>query len=414
MKQFDAVIIGAGPAGGACGRTLSKAGYRVLLVEKEKDFAAKDFSSGGSTLEVLRDFNLPEAVVGAYCHRIKIASSHDAHGWEATDPVALVLDFQKLRRFLSEEMTRHQGEVRLGWTYEGHEQENGKTLVSLKQAASGKTQSIVGRVLVDATGTDREVLGRGEKDRHPAIVGRGVEFLLEVPAEVYRMHAGTLSFFIGQNWMPQGYAWIFPMAAHRLKVGVGRNFPDEQVVPHKQSFGFYLNRLIATCLQTQDYNILDRHGKTLTYTLRQRDRHFDENVLAIGDAVSTVNPLTFEGIRHAMHSGAVAAKHIAGYLEGQDRPFRKYRSEIRRRSGLRWLLSEALTKKIYREPKDEKVDLMLQALKAFSLAELKALVFDYRLVPVMKFALDYRVLVAKSAFRFSGKKRLEPMDLNKP
>jgi len=410
LKPCDAVIIGAGPAGGECARALAKAGYRVLLVEKEKDFAAKDFSSGGSTLEVLDDFDLPDSVVGAYCNQIKIASSQDAHCWQADKPVALVLDFQELRRFLADDLSRHKGKVLLGWSFEGYEQQNGKTFVSLKEDASGKRLHYETRVLVDATGTERKVLG-GENNPPSAIVGTGVEWLLEVPDDVYKRHADALSFFIGQKWMPQGYAWIFPMVPNRLKVGVGRNFPQEQVVPHEASFRFYLDHLITSCIQTPDFKILDRHGKTIAYTLHQRDRYFDGNVLAIGDAVSTVNPLTFEGIRHALRCGRVAAKHVVFDLEGKTQTFRRYRSEMRRSSGLRWLISEALTNKIYREADDEKVDLMLSALKTFSLAELKALVFDYRIGTAIKFVLNYQARLIKNAFRFSGKKGIKPMEL---
>lgn len=406
MKQVDAIIVGAGPAGEECGRALAKAGYKVLLVEKERDFAARDFSSGGSTLEVLRNFDLPDSVVGAFCNRIKIASSDDQYCWQANEPVALVLDFQKLRSFLAEEITKYQGKVLLGCAYEGYEKQNSRTLVILKNTETGKTQTVETKVLVDATGTERKVLA-DDQDKRDAIVGTGIEFLIEVPADVYEGYAGALSFFIGQKWMPQGYAWIFSMAPNRLKVGVGRNFPDENIVPHEKSFRFYLDKVIATCLKTNDPLILDRHGKTISYSLHQRDRHFDQNIIAIGDAVSTVNPLTFEGIRHALRSGRVAALHIGRFLEEKIRSFQRYRSEMRRTSGIRWVISERLTNKIYRESNDEKVEFMLQALKAFSLSELKDLVFYYRFGAAMKFSLNYSALVTKNAFRLPGKKRLK-------
>ncbi len=403
MKQFDAIIIGAGPAGGECARALSKIGHNVLLVEKEKDFSARDFSSGGSTLEVLKDFDLPESVVGAYCRKIQIASSDDQHCWKGSEPVALVLDFQKLRTYLAEEITNHQGQVLLGWTYKGHEKKDGVTIVSLKNGSSGVIQTFQTRVLVDATGSERKVLEKG-KSKQEAIVGTGIEFLVEVPEHIYQIYAETLAFYIGQKWMPQGYAWIFPMKPNHLKVGVGRNFPQEKAVPHEKSFRYYLDHLIATCLKTSDLLILDQHGKTISYTLRQHDRYFDQNILAIGDAVSTVNPLTFEGIRHALKSGRIAAAQIKRFLNGRSRSFQAYPSEMRRYSGFHWMISERLTLKIYRQADDEKVSLMLQALKRLSLKELKGLVFYYQLNAAMKFYIAYLTLLAKHAFRRSKRR----------
>ena len=36
MEQFDAAIIGAGPAGAAAALSLASKGYRVVLIDKEK------------------------------------------------------------------------------------------------------------------------------------------------------------------------------------------------------------------------------------------------------------------------------------------------------------------------------------------------------------------------------------------
>lgn len=402
MQRYDAIVVGAGPAGGACARELSAAGRKVLLVEKAKDFFANDFSSGGSTLETLKTFDLPETVVGAFCKQVKIAASDDCHLWRSTDPIAIVFDFRKLRTFLADETIKNGSDLLFAWSYQGYETNGDTLLVSLKKAGNQTIERFQTKVLVDATGSERKVLSGGALRHQNAIVGTGIEFLVEVPEDVYRSHADCLSFFIGRKWMPQGYAWIFPMKANRLKVGVGRNYPNEQVVPHKKSFRFYLDRLMSATLQTNDLKILDQHGKTLSYTSHQRDRYFDKNVIAIGDAVSTVNPLTFEGIRHAMMSGRVAALHVNHLLDDKTVNFQAYKAVMRRISGFKWIVSEQLTKKIYREVDDQKVNLMLAALKCFTLEALIDLVFYYRLKSAFKFYAAYTRLRVKASLKRFG------------
>jgi len=399
MQQYDAVVIGAGPAGGVCARELSAAARKVLLVERAKDFAANDFSSGGSTLESLRTFDLPESVVGAFCKKIRIASSDDQHLWQSEQPLAIVFNFQKLRTFLADKTIKNGSDLKLGWSYQGHEEKEGVTVVALKKAGTRILEYFETKVLVDATGSDRKVLAGGAPLGQKAIVGRGIEFLVEVPEAVYRTHADCLSFFIGQKWMPQGYAWIFPMEQNRLKVGVGRNYPNEQVVPYEKAFRFYLDHLMTEELRTDDITILDQHGKTLSYTSHQRDLYWKKNVIAIGDAVSTVNPLTFEGIRHAMMSGRIAAAQVNALLDKEIRHFGNYKSEMRRVSGLKWIVSEQLTRKIYREADDKKVNLMLMALKSFSLEDLLGLVFYYRLKSALKFYIAYTGALIKSILK---------------
>lgn len=399
MDCFDVVIVGAGPGGGAAARLLSAAGFKVLVLEKEKSFAVNDFSSGGAPLEILSDFQLPESVVGAYCHQIRISATQDTHVWQDAKPVAIVLDFKKLRTFLVEEATKNGAILFLGCVYHSHRREAAEVIVDFEQAEDGSLKSVRTKVLIDATGSDRRVLGDPAKahggSEKEVIVGRGIEYLVEVPEAVYQAYADCLSFYIGSKWMPQGYAWIFPMRANLLKVGVGRNFPNMQFVPHRTAMKDYLDQLMVDCLKTDEIKVIDRHGKTISYTCHHRDRYVDQNIIAIGDAVSTVNPLTFEGIRHALKSGEIAARHVENFLENKTSHLKTYVREMRGYCGMKWVISELLTQKIYCEPEDEKMTLMLYALKGLSLEALKNLVFYYRLKSAMKFYTIYQVLLLK-------------------
>ncbi|MFQ5587791.1 MAG: NAD(P)/FAD-dependent oxidoreductase [Nitrospiria bacterium] len=408
MDCFDVVIVGAGPAGGEAARRLSNAGFKILLAEKESSFAANDFSSGGAPLEILSDFDLPRSAVGAFCHQIKITTSHDAHRWQGREAVALVLDFQKLRSFLADETTRNGSAVRLGWAYRQHETKAGRTRVHFKPTGQETLETIETRVLIDATGSERRVLmgGQNTNNRRRTIVGRGIEYLIEVPKPVYQAYADCLSFYIGAKWMPQGYAWIFPMKNPRLKIGVGRNYPAEQVVPHARSMKYYLDQLIRECLKCDPLRILDKHGKTIVYTRHQRDLYAHQNIIAVGDAVSTVNPLTFEGIRHALKSGEIAARHTQAFLEEKKTAFQGYATEMRRYCGLKWVTSEILTEKTYREPDDDKMTMMLHALKNLPLAAFKNLFFDYSFKSAVRFYADYQWRVFKRALGLGRKSTL--------
>lgn len=407
MDCFDVVIVGAGPGGGSAARLLSRAGFKVRLLEKEKSFAANDFSSGGAPLEILSDFQLPESVVGSYCHKIRISATRDTHVWQDEQAVALVLDFKKLRTFLVEEATKNGATFSLGCAYLSHRRESGEVIVDLKHVEDDILESIRTKVLIDATGSERRVFSDSAKMHggsvKEVIVGRGIEYLVEVPEAVYQVYGDCLSFFIGSRWMPQGYAWIFPMRANLLKVGVGRNFPNMQFVPHRTAMKDYLDQLMVDCFKTDEIKVIDRHGKTISYTCHHRDRYVDQNIIAIGDAVSTVNPLTFEGIRHALKSGEIAARHVEGFLKKKTPHLKAYMREMRGYCGMKWVVSELLTQKIYREPEDEKMTLMLYALKSLSLEALKDLVFYYRPKIAMKFYMTYQLLLLKRMFSLALK-----------
>lgn len=62
MKRYDVIVVGAGPAGGQCARELSTNGFKVLLVDKAKDFLENNYSSGAGPLSLMSDYNLPASI----------------------------------------------------------------------------------------------------------------------------------------------------------------------------------------------------------------------------------------------------------------------------------------------------------------------------------------------------------------
>jgi len=396
MEEYDVIVVGAGPAGGQCARELAAQGKKVLLAEKNRDFSINSYSSAGAPNEIIEMFQLPESIVGSDWNRIIMHSSSEKQLWEHPERAGVIMDFIKLRSFLARDAQSHGAELRLGFLYQDYENRSDGVIVRFKDQESQNTQEIKTRILVDATGSERHVLAKKLNFKGNWFPSTGIEYLIEVSPEVYQKWKKALSVFMGDSWMPQGYSWIFPMEPNKLKVGVGRYFQNENCVPHEKSYAHYLNLLMKKCLGSTDFPILDKHGKTIVYTYNREDVHFDGNVIAIGDTVSTINPLAFEGIRHAMWSSRVAAKHILDKLEGKENAFEDYVKDLKDHFGFTWKLCEMLMKIIYREPKDENIDLMLQAWRGFSFIEMVNIAFYYKPFLAMKFLARYTLLSAKS------------------
>lgn len=392
MELYDCVVVGAGPAGGQCARRLAKEGKRVLLVEKAKDFAQNNFSTAGSLMEVVEEFSLPMSCVGSKWSRVKIISTNEEVDW-TVEKEGVVFDFQALREFLADEVTKGGSEVLLGWAYHHHDGLN----LHLKQQGGKGEKSVQAKVIIDATGAERGVLNkRFDKDR--AMGATGIEFLLEVSDADYGRWKEQLSFFIGTKWMPQGYGWIFPMEKNRLKLGIGRYYIKENVVPHRDSYTYYLEQLIGGCLK-DPHTLVDRHGKTLYYSYGRKDPHLEGNVIAIGDAISMVNPFALEGIRHAMWSGQIGAEHVLKYLDKNEPTFWGYKKAIGKYTFIRWPLSELMMHKLYREKRDVLLDRVVSAFKELSGKEMINLCFHYRIREAIKFLaylFKYQLLGAKS------------------
>ena len=379
LKSFDIVIVGAGPAGGHCARILAKSGRQVLLAEQNDTFDKNDFSSAATPLGTLSQFDLPDSVIGSFWHKLTIETSKVSQTWESPKSLGVVLNFAKFRAFLASEVQGNGSEVWLGYRYIKHSQANGETIVEFKQLSDGKIIQVSAKVLVDATGFARAIMYEKENDKPDFLSGTGIEYLIEVEPEIYNKYANDLIFFLGDKWMPKGYSWIFPMEQNRLKVGAGRIFSDPKTVKNLEPLKKYIYLLIDEYLKSKSYKIIDKHGSTLKYSQGLKDIYCQDNIIAIGDTVSTVNFLGGEGIRHGMDGAEIAGKYIQKYLDGKISDFRGYETEMHRKFDKKWHISERLAvRKYIDDVNDVLTDKTIDYLKYMKTEDVMDILFEYK------------------------------------
>ena len=180
MKNFDVVVVGAGPAGCHCAKLLAKSGYSVLLAEQHEDFYQNDFSSAGTPIETLEQFDLPEDIVGSFWHKLVIVTTNITQTWEAPKTLGAVLSFAKLREFLAHEVESLGGEVGMGYRYIKYAQKDGKSIIKFKRRGVDEPITVSTKVMVDATGPLRAVMYDKENEKPAFLKGTGIEYLIEV------------------------------------------------------------------------------------------------------------------------------------------------------------------------------------------------------------------------------------------
>jgi flavin-dependent dehydrogenase len=204
--------------------------------------------------------------------------------------------------------------------------------------------------------------------------------LLQVDPEQHRLWADRLSFFLGSDWVRQGYGWVFPMAPGQLKVGVCRLVDSSRPQP---ALGLELGALLERCGLGQT-RVLDRHGGRIRSTVRRREQHRVGRLIGLGDAVSTANLLGGEGIRHALASARVLAPLLLEALATADctDSLDLYPRLLRRELGWRWSLSGRLARRTWLglagARADARLERLLAGLQTRRAEDLSALLFDYR------------------------------------
>ena len=389
MKNFDVVVVGAGPAGCHCAKLLAKSGYSVLLAEQHEDFYQNDFSSAGTPIETLEQFDLPEDIVGSFWHKLVIVTTNITQTWEAPKTLGAVLSFAKLRGFLAHEVESLGGEVGMGYRYIKYAQKDGKSIIKFKRRGVDEPITVSTKVLVDATGPLRAVMYAKENEKPAFLQGTGIEYLIEVAEEDYNKYSNSLIFFLGHKWIPRGYSWIFPMEKNRLKVGAGYLKLEHQLVKRTEPLRYYIELIIKNYIKTNEYKIIDVHGSTLKYSSGLNDVYYKDNIIAIGDAVSTVNFLGGEGIRHAMYSAEIAFKHIENYLINPTTDFSAYQKDMQKHFAPKWNISEKMGIQRYLIDSDAKIDKGIAYLSRLSAQDMVDVLFFYKFEKLSKGLGEY-------------------------
>ena len=378
MNSYDVVIVGAGPAGGHCGRSLAKSGYSVLVLEQHQDFTKNNFSSAASPLEILKDFQLPETVVGSYWQNLEIVTTNIKRSWQGKYPLGVVLDFAKFRQFLAQEVLDNGGKVWLGCRYLSYRKEADKILVYVRNK-QGEVLTIVAKVLVDATGFARAVMYAHKKDKPSFLKAVGIEYLVRVDPQIHQKYADSLIFFLGHKWSPKGYSWIFPMDNYQLKVGSAWLEGEHKYINNVKPLRLYIENILEDYMGIRDYKLMETHGSILEYSVGLKDLYYkDNNIIAIGDAVSTVNFLGGEGIRHALRASEIAQDYIEKYLENKISDFQDYPQALKAHFLPQWNLSEQLSRKVFLEYSDRRIDQGVSYLKYLSFQDILDILFYYR------------------------------------
>ncbi|MDH4406762.1 MAG: NAD(P)/FAD-dependent oxidoreductase [Cyanobium sp. D14.bin.5] len=374
------LVVGAGPSGAELARLLAQAGVDVLLVDRLKHLGQAAFSSAALPLETLDRFGIPAHVVAARWSGWQLVGPGEQRRlWSASHPLGAVLDFGALRQWLAGQAQAWGARLQLGVTAIGWHQDGAGVNTVVRDSAAGRRR-LRSRWLVDASGEGRALIGEQAKLADPLVAGLGVEWLLQVDPEQHRPWADRLSFFLGSEWVRQGYGWVFPMAPGQLKVGVCRLADPSRAQP---ALALELGALVQRCGLGQA-EVLDRHGGRIRSTVRRHEPHRLGRLIGLGDAVSTANLLGGEGIRHALASARVLAPLM---LEALAKPtgsacLDQYPSLLRRELGWRWSLSGRLARRTWLGLADARADARLERLLAGlqtrRAEDLSALLFDYR------------------------------------
>jgi len=301
--DYDVIIAGAGPAGSQAAITLSRAGRKVLVLEKKVFPRSKP--CGGCLSKRVERF-LPrrflEEVVEGTINRV-VFHFHPNEKWEYTSdqPAAYMVRRERFDLLLAREAAQAGAEIRFQ-----------TPLTSFREDAEfieafTPGQIFRARFLILAQGA-YDTLPPSQRSSRSSLTYQGLEGRLKDsdqikpwPKDTVAIHLGSLAF---------GYGWIFP-CGDSLSVGLSF-WPKKEKDPQSN-----IRKFREGSPGLKDRPRLKGHplpcfdGRPRAYS---RGR-----VLWAGDAARLVEPFLGEGVYYALWSGQLGAQTIHEAL-GKGRP----------------------------------------------------------------------------------------------
>ena len=299
MERFDAIVVGAGPAGSTSAYRLAGAGARVLLLDRQR-FPRDKPCGGGLTYRAVRQLPVPvdpvvEDVVDRFELGLRYGKRFERGG---KGPLVLMTQRRRLDAHLAEQAAAAGADFRDGRRVTSLEQDDAGAIVRFDGAAA-RAPVVIGADGVN--GVTARTLGLASRRFGVALEGNASY----VHAREDRWKGRAV---VDLAAVPGGYAWVFPKGNH-VNVGVGG---WESEGPRLRE---HLDRACAA------YGLpADRLESLRGYRLPMRrpgDAAFSGRVLLVGDAAGLVDPLSGDGIYEALVSARLASETAVEVLGGK-------------------------------------------------------------------------------------------------
>jgi len=301
MKRYDAIVVGAGPAGSTAAYRLAKAGADVLILDRAR-FPRDKPCGGGVTGRAAR--LLPFSIEPVVEHVVTAVDLRLRYGKTLPRGDAEPLVYMTQRKRLDHFLVQHAVEA-------GADFREGTKVGAVAVSESGvSVEAFEGKTVIGADGVNgitARALGLGGN----RVVGVALEGNLPYAKMDPRLFDGRLALELGV--VPGGYGWVFPKGGH-ANFGVGG---WEAEAPRLRD---HLRRLCEAHGVAPD-DLEELRGYRLP--LREpRSTLARGRALLVGDAAGLIDPVSgdgmFEGFLSARYASEAVLDLLAGRAESLD------------------------------------------------------------------------------------------------
>ncbi|MEM1575145.1 MAG: NAD(P)/FAD-dependent oxidoreductase [Nitrososphaerota archaeon] len=308
-KEYDIVIIGAGPAGLTAARKASEGGAKTLIVEKEKRLGEKPCAEAVSfstfeTAEIKPSSNfIKQKINGAYIFapnedKKVVFSLKDIIGYSKEG--GAIIDKPTFLEELASKTVKAGADFAI--CANAQDIRRNKDKIEILLSILGKKITISTKILIGCDGVNSIVAKKFFKRENYEVIT-----CLQYRITNYEnLENDKIYFYFGKEVAPLGYAWIFPKGENIANVGIGvrnanaKDYLDKFIENHKNFFS--KSKIIEI-------------GAAPVPISGMIEEIVSDNIMLCGDAAGQVIPVTGGGIHSSIAAGKIAGEIAAMSIE---------------------------------------------------------------------------------------------------
>jgi digeranylgeranylglycerophospholipid reductase len=312
MQKYncDILVVGAGPAGSMTAKTAAENNVDVIFIEEHEVPGTPVYCAEGLSIDGIKNGGLeavPPIVSQYICTAKVIAPNGSSLDMTSDNWTGSTLDRMVFDKALADNAVEA-GAKLMTETRATDVIFDGKQIIGVRAVRDDEEIEFYAKVVIGADG-------------HWSIIRRraGLTHYFNDYLTCAQYQLGGLElvnptvneFYLGENYAPGGYAWVFPKSKSVANVGLGVR------KKHTKAAVEYLKDFVANDPRFRNARILNKNGGICPVS-GTIDKYIRGGLMLVGDAAGMLIPMTGAGINSGIEAGKMAGRVAAEAVKEGD------------------------------------------------------------------------------------------------